>query len=46
VDAQLYSTMLQNGWGALDNSGVLNVLEWMANTSIEEQAVDALKPRS
>jgi 2-hydroxy-3-oxopropionate reductase len=35
VDAQLYNAMLQNGWGGLDNSGVLNVIEWMANTSIE-----------
>lgn len=34
VDAQLYAAMLQNGWGGLDNSAVLNVLEWMANTKI------------
>ena len=34
VDMQLYNTMLQNGWGGLDNSAVLNVIEWMASTSI------------
>ena len=35
-DAQLYNIMLQKGWGGLDNSAVLNVLEWMANTAIEQ----------
>jgi len=34
VDMQLYNTMLQNGWGGLDNSAVLNVIEWMASTQI------------
>jgi len=31
VDAQLYNAMLQNDWGGMDNSAVLNVIEWMAN---------------
>ncbi len=34
VDAQLYNAMLQNDWGGLDNSAVLNVIEWMANTHL------------
>lgn len=34
VDAQLYNTMLQNDWGGMDNSAVLNVIEWMANTHL------------
>ena len=36
VDAQLYNAMLENGWGGLDNSAVLNVLEWMANIQLLE----------
>lgn len=36
VDAQLYNAMLENGWGGLDNSAVLNVLEWMANIQLQE----------
>ncbi len=35
VDMQLYSTMLQNGWGGMDNSAVLNVIEWMSRTKIQ-----------
>jgi len=34
VDMQLYAAMLQNDWGSLDNSAVLNVLEWMSRTQI------------
>lgn len=35
VDAQLYNSMLQHDLGGLDNSGVLNILEMLANTSLD-----------
>lgn len=34
VDAQLFAAMLEHGWGDLDNSAVLNVLELLANTEL------------
>lgn len=35
VDAQLYNSMLQHNLGGLDNSGVLNIIEMLANTTID-----------
>lgn len=35
VDAQLYNSMLQHSLGGLDNSGVLNIIEMLADTTIE-----------
>jgi 2-hydroxy-3-oxopropionate reductase len=34
LDAQLYSAMLQNGMGDLDNSAVITVLESMAGITL------------
>ncbi len=40
LDAQLFAAMLEHGWGDLDNSAVLNVLELMANTSLHTTPPD------
>jgi len=36
LDAQLYNAMLQQGWGELDNSAVINIIETLAGEKLRE----------
>ncbi|NTV35772.1 MAG: NAD-binding protein, partial [Anaerolineaceae bacterium] len=37
VNAQLFNAMLEQGWGDLDNSAVIGILEMLAGTQIHTQ---------